>query len=111
MHDQLFSLHQGKLPVADYAVKFRTLAATGGWNEAALITAYRQGLNSTIRQQMAIYVTSLVWKALFNAQSTFRLYACLLDQPAHSHSSASPPVATPAPEPMQVDTVHLCSVE
>lgn len=49
MHDQLFSL-QGKLTVADYALKFHILAATSGWNETALITAYSQRLNSNIHQ-------------------------------------------------------------
>lgn len=39
----------------DYTLQFCTLAATSSWNEAVLITVFRQGLNVNISQQMAIY--------------------------------------------------------
>lgn len=55
VHDQLYRLCQGRSTVNDYAFQFHTLAAVNGWNETALITAFRQGLNSNICQQMAIY--------------------------------------------------------
>lgn len=54
VHDQIFSLHQGKLSVADYALSF-TLWQQRVVGMKALITAYCQRLNSNIRQQMAIY--------------------------------------------------------
>lgn len=38
-----------------YSLKFRTLAAPSGWNEAALITAYSQCLAPSIHAQMAVY--------------------------------------------------------
>uniref|UniRef100_A0A671T566 DUF4939 domain-containing protein n=1 Tax=Sinocyclocheilus anshuiensis TaxID=1608454 RepID=A0A671T566_9TELE len=33
----------------EYTLQFRTLAATSGWNEAALLSAYRQGLDPPLR--------------------------------------------------------------
>ncbi|KAK3511093.1 hypothetical protein QTP70_030284 [Hemibagrus guttatus] len=50
--ESLCRLKQGNLSVAEYALQFRTLAAASGWNEQALITTYRQGLNP--RSQPAI---------------------------------------------------------
>ncbi len=43
--DQLIHLHQGDSSASDYTLQFRTLAVSYGWNEAALLTAYRQGLD------------------------------------------------------------------
>ncbi|MGL5596556.1 MAG: DUF4939 domain-containing protein [Aeromonas sp.] len=48
VHDQLFTIRQGKQTVSSYALHFRTLAAASGWGEKALTTAYRRGLNPDI---------------------------------------------------------------
>ncbi|KAL0147875.1 hypothetical protein M9458_056834 [Cirrhinus mrigala] len=53
--DQLFRLQQGTTLVNDYTLHFRTLAAASGWNETALLGAYRQGLNPDICAAMALY--------------------------------------------------------
>ncbi|KAL0162309.1 hypothetical protein M9458_041705, partial [Cirrhinus mrigala] len=53
--DQLFRLQQGTSSVNDYTLHFRTLAAASGWNEIALLGAYRQGLNPEIHAAMALY--------------------------------------------------------
>ncbi|XP_048037409.1 uncharacterized protein LOC125262625, partial [Megalobrama amblycephala] len=42
--EKLYNLKQGSKSVTDYALQFRTLAASSGWNEQALITSFRQGL-------------------------------------------------------------------
>ncbi|KAL0150837.1 hypothetical protein M9458_053856 [Cirrhinus mrigala] len=55
MSDQLFRLQQSTSSVHDYTLHFRTLAAASGWNEVALLGAYRQGLNPEIRAAMALY--------------------------------------------------------
>ncbi|KAL0151693.1 hypothetical protein M9458_052992 [Cirrhinus mrigala] len=47
--DQLFRLRQGSTDVNEYTLHFRTLAPASGWNEVALLGAYRQGLNPEIR--------------------------------------------------------------
>ncbi|KAL0200280.1 hypothetical protein M9458_003467, partial [Cirrhinus mrigala] len=50
--DQLFRLRQGSTDVNEYTLHFRTLAAASGWNEVALLGAYRQGLNPEIHAAM-----------------------------------------------------------
>ncbi|KAL0177012.1 hypothetical protein M9458_025906, partial [Cirrhinus mrigala] len=57
--DQLFRLQQGTSSVNKYTLHFRTLAAARGWNEVALLGAYRQGLNPEIRAAMALYDDSI----------------------------------------------------
>ncbi|KAI4879506.1 hypothetical protein NFI96_030061 [Prochilodus magdalenae] len=57
--DQLFQLQQGSGSVAQYALAFRTIAAGSGWNETALRTAYRNGLNLDIRKELAYQVDGL----------------------------------------------------
>lgn len=68
--------------MTDYALQFRTLAAVSGWNETTLITAYHQGLNSFIRQQIAIYddVTGLESFIQRTIRISQLLAACTLDQ-------------------------------
>ncbi len=55
MGEQLFQLRQGTMPIHQYSLKFRTLAAASGWNEPSLLTAFRQGLNSHLRHHLAAY--------------------------------------------------------
>ncbi|KAI2645221.1 Retrotransposon-like protein 1 [Labeo rohita] len=45
VHDELFHLRQAEMLIHDYTIYFRTLAACSGWNEAALLSAFRRGLN------------------------------------------------------------------
>ena len=49
----LCKLLLGNHSVADNALEFHTLAAGSGWNEAALLIVYRQGLNSEILTELA----------------------------------------------------------
>ncbi|KAL0150870.1 hypothetical protein M9458_053789, partial [Cirrhinus mrigala] len=42
-----------------YALKLQTLAAASGWNERALLTTCRQGLNPSLHLQLAIYDDSI----------------------------------------------------
>ncbi|KAK3521087.1 hypothetical protein QTP86_013380 [Hemibagrus guttatus] len=63
---QLMELRQGSDTAADYAVKFRTLAAQSGWNDASLWAVFRAGLNPELQtelacrteEHLAFYVTS-----------------------------------------------------
>ncbi len=109
--DQLLRLCQGTSSTHEYTLQFRTLAATSGWNKAALLSAYRQGLETSIRAQMVIYddsvgLESFMLKANRIAQ---RLSACHTAEAAHQ--PASPANGSPVPEPMQVDTARLSSQE
>ncbi len=105
--DQLIRLRQGRSTVSDYTLQFCTLAATNGWNEAALLTAYRQGLDSQIRMQMAIYDDSMGLEnfMLLAGQISQLITAC------HSDDIALPPAGYPGPEPMQMDATRLTSME
>ncbi|KAL7825225.1 hypothetical protein AOLI_G00324320 [Acnodon oligacanthus] len=51
--EPLLRLRQGTRSVVDYALEFRTLAASSGWNEAALLVTFRQGLNPEILKKLA----------------------------------------------------------
>ncbi len=109
--DQLIRLRQGTSSVSMYTQQFRTLAASCGWNETALLTAYRQGLDPQIRTQMAIYddnvgLESFMQEAVKISQ---RLSACLPDE--NAHSQASPTACPPVPEPMQLDSHRLTRTE
>ncbi|KAI4895362.1 hypothetical protein NFI96_000963 [Prochilodus magdalenae] len=126
--DLLFQLHQGSRSVAQYALEFRTVAAGTGWNEPALLTAFRHGLHMDIRKELAYRHDGLTLEELISL-------AIRLDQlknganPAPRKSpvyrapqlpltpSPLPPLAsrsTPelsAEEPMQVDTSRLSPSE
>ncbi len=109
--DQLICLRQGTSSVSVYTLQFRTLAASCGWNEMVLLTAYHQGLDPQIRTQMAIYddnvgLESFMQKAVKISQ---QLTACLPDKTAHSQ--VSPAACPPVPEPMQLDSNRLTRTE
>uniref|UniRef100_A0A671RHV1 Retrotransposon gag domain-containing protein n=1 Tax=Sinocyclocheilus anshuiensis TaxID=1608454 RepID=A0A671RHV1_9TELE len=109
--DQLLQLRQGASPIHDYALQFRTLAPSSGWNEAALLSAYRQGLDSRLHAQMAIYddnvgLENFMLRANRIAQ---RLSACHTHEAAHQ--SAAPAASPPVPEPMQMDSTRLTPSE
>ena len=51
---QLTKIRQGQLTVREFVVNFRGLAVELGWNEAALITAFQNGLNRDIGKEIAL---------------------------------------------------------
>ncbi|KAK3508926.1 hypothetical protein QTP70_013744 [Hemibagrus guttatus] len=53
---QLMELRQGSEAAADYAIRFRTLAAQSGWNDAALWAVFRAGLNPALQAELACHV-------------------------------------------------------
>ncbi|MGL5565287.1 MAG: DUF4939 domain-containing protein, partial [Plesiomonas sp.] len=110
IHDQLFKIQQERNEsVGSYAVRFRTLAYASGWNETALLTAFRNGLSEEVRQRIVVYEDSLGLESLIqkSIRVSQRLSACNHLAPAVNPPPISPAVAPPAPEPMQVDTHHL----
>ena len=113
VHDQLFNLRQGKSSVSDYALQFRTLVASSGWNESALITAFRHGLNPNIQQLLVVYDDSMGIENLI--QKTIRVYqrlfACDLSEPTVSLLPSVPSSTPPAPEPMEIGSSHLPTSE
>ncbi|KAK3561610.1 hypothetical protein QTP86_010683 [Hemibagrus guttatus] len=49
-------LRQGSEAAADYAIRFRTLAAQSGWNDAALWAVFCAGLNPALQAELACHV-------------------------------------------------------
>ncbi|KAM4771047.1 cytochrome b5 reductase 4 [Rhinophrynus dorsalis] len=49
----LMTIRQGAYTVAEYAIKFRTLAAEVNWNNEALVAAFSQGLCNMIKDEIA----------------------------------------------------------
>ncbi|KAK3548637.1 hypothetical protein QTP70_015934 [Hemibagrus guttatus] len=50
---QLMELHQGSDTAADYAIRFRTLAAQSGWNDASLWAVFWAGLKPELQTELA----------------------------------------------------------
>ncbi len=107
--DQLLCLRQGTSSTNEYTLQFRTLAASSGWNEAALLSAYRQAFDTCIRAQMAIYDDYVGLESFMQRanQISQRLSACHTTEA--THQPVSPATGSPVPEPMQVDTARLSS--
>ncbi len=107
VHDELFQLRQADSSIHVYTLRFRTLAVSSGWNEVALLSAYRRGLNPALRQQMSIYDDSVGFESFLQkaARVSQRLTACHTD--SLPIATASPSRSLPVPEPMITDTYHL----
>ncbi|KAK3556936.1 hypothetical protein QTP70_022432 [Hemibagrus guttatus] len=111
VHDELFSLRQANRATHDYTLHFHTLAASSDWNEVALLSAYRCGLNPKIRLQMAIHDDSMgVELFMLKAQHiSQRLFAVSIEEGTPSDTSSS--CSSPAPEPMQTGQYRLSADE
>ncbi len=111
VQDQLLRLRQGESSIDDYTLEFRMLAATSGWNEATLLSAYRLGLNPHIHAQMAIYDNNMGLESFMQCASRIlqRLTTCYEEEAAHQ--LASPASGPPVPEPMLVDSARLSRME
>uniref|UniRef100_A0A8C2FP27 Ty3 transposon capsid-like protein domain-containing protein n=1 Tax=Cyprinus carpio TaxID=7962 RepID=A0A8C2FP27_CYPCA len=117
--EKLYNLKQGKMSVNEYALQFRMLAATSGWNEQALITTYRQGLDPRVRLHLAAYEDTIGLERFIQLSIHFatRMQSCLEEhqgQPQNNISLYRPePVTPPQPvhEPMQMDSTRLTGAE
>ncbi|KAK3539043.1 hypothetical protein QTP86_023635 [Hemibagrus guttatus] len=111
---QLMELRQGSETAADYAIRFRTLAAQSGWNDMALWAVFRAGLNPGLQVELACHVEA-------TSLSQFVATAIRLHNLRHQHrtgtqasASARPRVRTDYPdhqeeaiEPMQLGRSRL----
>ncbi|KAI2659527.1 Transposon Tf2-11 polyprotein [Labeo rohita] len=89
----LISLLSGSSLVQEYTIHFSTLAAASGWNEVALLSAYRQELNLEIRA--ASFTTSNRLPATYN-HSSVRVRLCLYCG-NNGHFIRNCPVKPPCP--------------
>ncbi|KAL0197572.1 hypothetical protein M9458_006112, partial [Cirrhinus mrigala] len=106
--DQLCRLQQGTSSVNHYTLHFRTLAAASGWNEKALLGAYRQGLNPDLRAAMALYDDSI---GLTKVQTKVAQNLAARQPPITAPQPASVAACHPVPEPMQIDSTRLSRAE
>ncbi|KAI2646962.1 Transposon Tf2-9 polyprotein [Labeo rohita] len=115
--EELYHFRQGTLSIQEYSVRFRTLAASSGWNERALLTTYRQGLEPNLRMMLVPHDDSMGLERFI--QMTIR---CAARISSYSNSSMSTGCASPSPpadhsppeqppEPMQVDSRRLTHQE
>ncbi len=109
--DQLLYLRQGSSSTNEYTLQFRTLAANSGWNEAALLSVYRQGLDSGFHAQIAICDDSVGLDIFMQKANRISrcLSACHTSETAHQ--SVSPATGPPVAEPMQVNSTRLSREE
>ncbi len=117
--DQLYHLRQGSLPIKEYALKFRTLAAASGWDERSLITTYHHGLEPKLCLQMAGYDDSYGLENMIqhSIHCSFCMQSCF--EESSTWYSCTPPHRYPEPlcppepetEPMLTENMQLSSAE
>ena len=116
--NEIRRLNQGKGSASSYASTFVQLAADLGWNDAALISQFRSGLNNEVKDMLVYhdYPTSLDQAISVAVRCDRRLYENRLEQrsrggyapaTAPRHAVTSTPVpALSGPTPMDIDAVQ-----
>ncbi|KAK3563471.1 hypothetical protein QTP86_030077 [Hemibagrus guttatus] len=106
---QLMELRQGSDTAADYAIKFRTLAAQLGWNDASLRAVFRAGLNPELQTELACRIEASTLSQF--VATAIRLDNLMRQRQAGTSRSTSvhprtqsghPSFREEAPEPMQL---------
>ena len=125
---ELLHMRQGNKTVSDFAIDFRTLAATCGWNKDALYDAFLNGLSESLKDELAsrelpatfdelvdlaIRLDNrlrLRWKEKGNSRPRMQRPPVLL--PSLPAAASTPSTATTdATEPMQVNRTRLSAEE
>ncbi len=105
--EQLLSLCQGRSPVADYALSFRTLAAQTGWLDDPLRLHFRRRLSPELESELACRDEGRSLDQFI--ELSIRIDNLLRSRRLTRFSSA--PVGTtllsPDTEPMQIGFTHL----
>ncbi|KAK3548954.1 hypothetical protein QTP70_021664 [Hemibagrus guttatus] len=101
---RLMELHQGSKAAADYTIRFSTLAAQSGWNDAALWAVFRAGLHPALQSKLACHeeattLSQFVAHALAHASSAARPQRHM-DYSSHREEE---------PEPMQLGRSGLAA--
>ncbi|KAI2656613.1 Transposon Tf2-9 polyprotein [Labeo rohita] len=114
----LSSLRQGKRSAADYAIEFRTLAATCEWNEPALAVRFLEDLTEEVREEILSRdvpssLDQMVELAIrldnrFEGRRRARVPVPTLQPISTSSSSAAPRTD---PEPMQLGSLCISGAE
>ncbi len=116
-------LRQGTRTVSDYAIEFRTLAASSGWNSMALWDHFLHGLAEQIKdeiysQELPPSLDGLVELATrvdlplaLRSQHRYLHRRESFDSPSSARSATSPRFGFAEEEPMQIGRAHLTARE
>ncbi|KAK3506323.1 hypothetical protein QTP70_006156 [Hemibagrus guttatus] len=85
---RLMELRQGSEAAADYAIRFRTLAAQSGWNDAALWAVFRAGLHPALQSELACHEEATTLSQF--VATAIRLDNLRRQHRAGAHASARP---------------------
>lgn len=118
----LAALRQGRRSVADFAIEFRTLAASSKWNEAAQVARFTEALEDDIRDEVYAHelpehLDELVDLAIrldnrrdLRRRARFPTSSSFVD-PTPTTSVSSVPDHPPAQEAMQLGRYRLSAEE
>lgn len=95
--ERLFHLRQGMRRAQDFALDFRTLAASAGWNERALIDHYRFSLREVVRRELACRDTTLTLDQLVDLSIRLDNLLATRGRPDRGPSIPSPSTSDPTP--------------
>ncbi|KAK3506298.1 hypothetical protein QTP70_002444 [Hemibagrus guttatus] len=111
---QLMELRQGSNSVADYAIKFRTLAAQSGWNEGGVPRGTEPALQTDLAcHEEATSLTQFVATAI-RLDNLLRQHAVGAHPPVSARPRVRADLLQPreeAPEPMQLGRSRLAEQE
>ncbi len=123
-HEHYHLLRQGTRTVSDYAIEFRTLAASSGWNSRALWDHFLHGLAEHIKDEIYSLELppSLDGLVELATRVDFRLALRSqhrnmenrhesFDLPPSARGATSPRVGFSEEEPMQIGRAHLTARE
>ncbi len=111
VHEDLFQLRQANRNIQEYTIHFRTLAASSGWNETALLSAYRRRLNPKLRQQTSIFEDAVGLERFLLEGQHVSQHLCVVSTEERTPSDTSPTNDSPNHEAMQTDQYHLSATE
>lgn len=116
---EMLRMCQGKRSAANYAIEFRTLTISSGWNEQAQYDVFLNGLSEAIQDEITtrdppatfdelVDLATWIDKRLKLRASTRKLVQGLRTSSFESPRLTQPSLAGPCtPEPMQVDQTRL----
>jgi hypothetical protein len=95
--ERLFHLIQGMRIAQEFALDFRTLAASAGWNERVLIDRYRCSLCVDVRRELACRDTTLTLDQLVDLSIRLDNLLATHGRPDQGPSIPSPSTSDPTP--------------
>ena len=123
---EMLHIRQGNRSVSDYAIDFRTLASSSGWNTDAQFDVFLNGLSETIKDEVitqepptsfdAVVDLAIRVDSRLQQRRKWRSPRSLGGAPGegaapHPAWPALPLTSSTPPEPMQINRYHLTATE